>query len=414
MKHRMLIVFACMASGFFACNSPEPKKPVQQYKMDTLKKGSFGFDLDFLGSRDSGLVILKSSDTLAQIIVSPKYQAKVFTSTANGAAGKSYGWVNYKAFDEAVNTHMNAYGGEDRLWLGPEGGKFSLFFKPGAEMVFEQWHTPPAIDTESWQKETQTQQRVDLTKRLTITNYAGTKLDMRLERSVSILSKADMQSRLNISLPPGLKQVGFETNNSIINTGSEEWTEATGIPCLWNLDMFNPSENCVIVIPYDTSATGKIATTDYFGEIPSDRIKMDHGVLYFKADGKSRGKLGLSAARAKDVAGSYDAAAQLLTIIKYDIHPEGKYLNQEWNTEKPVFSGDAMNAYNDGPLDQGGQMGPFYELESVSPAAFLRPGQKMSHRHSVFHFEGEASKLSAISSKLLGVSIGQIENSWKQ
>ena len=24
---------------------------------------------------------------------------------------------------------MNAYGGENRLWLGPEGGKYSLFFK---------------------------------------------------------------------------------------------------------------------------------------------------------------------------------------------------------------------------------------------------------------------------------------------
>ncbi|MCH5599163.1 hypothetical protein MKP09_15225 [Niabella ginsengisoli] len=103
----------------------------------------------------------------------------------------------------------------------------------------------------------------------------------------------------------------------------------------------------------------------------------------------------------------------MLTIIKYDVTPTGKYLNQEWNTEKLVFSGDAMNAYNDGPLEDGKQMGPFYELESVSPAAALEPGQKLTHNHSVFHFEGDKTSLNEISVKVLGVSLQEIENSLK-
>ena len=53
------------------------------------------------------------------------------------------------------------------------------------------------------------------------------------------------------------------------------------------------------------------------------------------------------------------------------------YLNQEWNIIKPPFSGDAVNAYNDGPLADGSQMGPFYEIETVSPAAFLKPGESI-------------------------------------
>ena len=65
-------------------------------------------------------------------------------------SGPSFGWVNYKAFSAEVNAHMNAYGGENRFWLGPEGGKFSLFFKPDSEMVIKNWKTPPPIDTESW------------------------------------------------------------------------------------------------------------------------------------------------------------------------------------------------------------------------------------------------------------------------
>ena len=47
-------------------------------------------------------------------------------------------------------VHMNAYGGENRLWLGPEGGRFSLFFPKGAKMEFANWKTPAAFDREPW------------------------------------------------------------------------------------------------------------------------------------------------------------------------------------------------------------------------------------------------------------------------
>ena len=237
---------------------------------------------------------------------------------------------------------------------------------------------------------------------------------MRLERTVEILPAKELEEALGISLASGIEKVGFKTTNVIVNTGQGEWNEKTGMPCLWNLDMFNPSQKCVIVIPYDTTASGKIATTDYFGAIPDDRLKIQNGILYFKADGKSRGKLGLPPGRAKNVAGSFDPGSDVLTIIKYDIAADGKYLNQEWSTEKDIFSGDAKNAYNDGPLADGSQMGPFYELESVSPAAFLKPGQQLTHQHSVFHFSGEKAALNKIAVKLLGTSLQEIKKAFQK
>jgi hypothetical protein len=103
--------------------------------------------------------------------------------------------------------------------------------------------------------------------------------------------------------------------------------------------------------------------------------------------------------------GSYDSLHRVLTITVFDLNGDEPYLNQEWNTVKPPFSGDAVNAYNDGPLADGSQMGPFYELESVSPAAFLAPRQSLTHHHSVFHFTGPATALDPISRQLLGVSV---------
>ena len=66
--------------------------------------------------------------------VCPEWQGRVMTSTCGGLDGPSFGFVN-REFIEAgkLDPHFNNYGGEDRLWLSPEGGQFSLWFKPGVE-----------------------------------------------------------------------------------------------------------------------------------------------------------------------------------------------------------------------------------------------------------------------------------------
>jgi hypothetical protein len=373
------------------------------------KAGTFGDDLDFLRKHDTGLVVLQSGD--ARVIVSPKYQGKVFTSTVSGNDGPSFGWIHYKAFDGPPDAHMNAYGGENRIWLGPEGGRFSLFFPPGAKMEFANWKTPAAFDSEPWRVVAHTDSTVQLRKDMQLVNYAGTRLSIMVNRWIAVIRRSSIDSLLGIAGDTGVTVVAYNTVNTLTNTGTKAWTDLTGMPCIWQLDMLNPSPNATIVIPFSSTSgdTSKPATTDYFGEIPADRIKIVDSVIYFKADGKSRGKLGIHPFRAKDFAGSYDAERHLLTIIAFQLDPQGRYLNQEWNTVKPPFSGDAMNAYNDGPLADGSQMGPFYELESVSPAALLAPGSILIHGHAVFHFTGSEAGLDIVARKVLGVSINQIK-----
>lgn len=379
----------------------------------TYKEGSFGYDLNFLKQHDS-VVVLKDGET-SQIIVSPKYQAKVFTSTANGNEGLSFGWVNYKAFTAPVDAHMNAYGGENRFWLGPEGGKFSLFFKPGSKMVFENWKTPAPFDTEAWNVTDKSNNAVAMQKDMKLTNYKGTEMQLLVDRTIKMLDRQQINNNTGLALDTAVKAVGYETVNVLTNKGTSEWTEATGMPCMWILDMFKPTPATVIVVPFKNAAGqpfNKVATTNYFGEIPAERLKHTDEVLYFKADGKSRGKLGIVPDKAKTFAGSYDSQNKVLTAIMFDAEPEARYLNQEWNTTKPPFSGDAVNAYNDGPLADGSQMGPFYEIESVSPAAFLKPNQSLSHKQSVFHFTGSEQSLDGIAKKLFGVSIEDIKKAF--
>lgn len=394
-------------------------------KEKVFQERTFGYDLDFLSQHDKVIVLTSGKDPDMRVIVSAKYQAKVFTSTAEGDDGRSFGWVNYKAFSGPADAHMNAYGGENRMWLGPEGGRFSIFFKPGDEMVFEYWKTPAAIDTEAWTVVSRSAEEVRLWKDMELMNYRGTVLKLMADRRVKILDRDALATRLGLRLDDAVRAVGYETDNSITNKGDHAWTEASGMPCIWMLDMFRPSPETVVVVPFRSGgddpgadepgrrkAFNEIVTSNYFGEIGEDRLKYTDSAVFFKADGRRRGKLGIRPENASTVAGSYDADGKVLTITVFQTDGKAKYLNQEWNVEKPAFLGDAVNAYNDGALEDGSQMGPFYEIESVSPAAFLEPGEKMTHAHAVFHFTGEEGGLDVIARKLLGSSLEEIKNTF--
>lgn len=393
-------------------NSCTNNRKTSENMNNDFEKGTFGYDVNYLSEWDS-LIILKSDDEKAQIILSAKYQAKVFTSTANGLAGNSHGFVNYNFFDSGVvDEHMNGFGGENRFWLGPEGGKYSIYFEPGTEQVYDNWHTPKPIDIEEWVTENASEKEAVFSKDMVLNNYLGNELSLTVKRTISLFNNNDIQNNLNIQLPEDVNTVAYSTINDITNKNDFEWTEETGTISMWMLDMYNPSDSAVTVIPFNTgevSELGPVVTSDYFGEIPADRLIEDNGILYFKTDGKSRGKLGMNAKRTTSLAGNYDPISQRLTVVTFDVHPDKIYLNQEWNPEKDPLIGDALNAYNDGPLEDGSIMGPFLELESSSPAAFLKPGESLSHTHNIYHFVGSEASLSPIAEKLFGVSLQKIK-----
>jgi hypothetical protein len=381
--------------------------------MNTYEKGTFGYDLQYLTKTDSPIV-LTSNDKQAQIIVSAKYQAKVFTSTAEGAEGKSLGFLNYKVFESnEINEHMNGYGGENRLWIGPEGGSFSVFFKPGVEQVYDNWFTPPPIDREPWDIVEQQTKSVALEKEMDVDNYLGSRLHLKVYRKVQLLEPADMQSALGIVPNGKVKTVAYTTENTLTNLNDFAWTRETGTICIWMLDMFNTAPGALTFVPYvigDEKELGVIATSNYYGEIPADRYKeRDNGLVFLKTDGKYRSKIGLNVKRTQSIAANYDPASKHLTIATFDKDPNAVYLNQEWNPDKDPMIGDVLNAYNDGPLDDGSIMGPFLELESDSPAALLAPNETLRHHHNVFHFVGEDTDLSAITEALFGISIQELK-----
>jgi hypothetical protein len=84
-------------------------------------------------------------------------------------------------------------------------------------------------------------------------------------------------------------------------------------------------------------------------------------------------------------------------------------VNSKWGDQTFPFSGDVVNSYNDGPVEDGSIMGPFYEIESSSPAAMLSAGTRITHTQRIFHITGNEDKLSLITEKLFHYSLSEIK-----
>lgn len=361
--------------------------------------------------------IIELSSGKSALIIVPAWQGRVMTSTAGGKDGYSFGWINHKLIALGrIQEHINAFGGEERFWIGPEGGQFSVFFPAGSEFTYENWQTPPVIDTDPYEIAEQSDRHVLFRKNASLVNYSGFRFDIGIERRVTLLNSGDLPLLLSVQ-SDNMESVAYRSDNTIINRGSAGWKKETGLLSVWMLSMLNPSPDVTVVIPVregDEYKLGPVVNDNYFGKISPDRLRATNSHVFFKADGNSRGKIGIPPLRTKGVMGSYDFKNNILTLVFCEL-PEGEtaYVNSSWEIQQSPYSGDAFNSYNDGPLADGTRMGPFYELETSSPAAMLEPGQNLTHSQTIVHITGPRGKMEKLVLKTLGVTPETIEKAFK-
>jgi len=378
--------------------------------------GSFAEDLDFL-KKHLEVVVLSDLSGQTQVAVVPAYQGRVMTSTATGPGGNSYGWINYEQIESGQwMDHINPFGGEDRFWLGPEGGQFSIFFPRDTQFNLDNWQTPAPIDSEAYEIVSQSPQSIEFSHLMELENYSGTTLKLRVDREIRLLDLQQAERLLDVNLE-GLAVVAYQSENTISNTGQDPWVKENGLLSIWILGMFKPSSQTTVAIPYRQAADSTPVVNDnYFGKVPDDRLKIDENdqIIFFSGDGEFRSKIGLPTLRAKNIVGSYDALTNTLTLVQYN-KPENvtDYVNSMWEIQDQPYRGDVINAYNDGPPEPGKEpLGPFYELETSSPAAALKPGESLTHIHRTFHIEGKSMLLNNVTESLLGVNLAKIEQAF--
>jgi hypothetical protein len=375
---------------------------------------TFASDLVFLKQHTKVIVLTGAGG--AQVVVAPEYQGRVMTSTADGTT--SFGWIGRDAVASGKRQpHMNVFGGEDRFWLGPEGGQYALYFKPGDPFDVDHWQTPEPFDWGAWVVMNHTATSASFRKSMSLTNHAGATFTLDVSRTVRLLGPNDVLSRLHATVPAGVKMVAFESSNDVYNAGAA-WTPDKGLISIWILGQFTPTSSTTIAIPFvqgSEGALGPIVNDAYFGKVPVDRLQIKDGVIRFRGDGQYRSKIGLPPLRSAGVAGSYDSTSHVLTIVQFT-QPDGvrDYVNSMWEMQKEPYRGDALNSYNDGPLGPGKPgLGPFYELESSSHAMKLMHEEHYTHIHRTFHFQGTEAALDPIARAVLKVRLADLAGTFK-
>lgn len=400
-----LLTAVAAASMICGCNDQT------EYEM-----GTYGYDLNYLAGKGIDTIELKSGDGQSKVMLSAGLQGRVMTSTTSGNEGQSYGWINYRFLDAGeVSKQFNPIGGEERFWIGPEGGPNSWYFKKDQEQIYENWIVPAGIDTERYEVIEQTDTRAVFTHRMELDNASDYHFIIDVNRTVEMVEADELAEVLGTSLPTDVKTLAYKTINTLTNGGENAWNRETGMPSVWLLGSFNPTPTTTVFIPYDKNFDGKIINDEYFGKVPADRLVLEDGMAYFKIDGEYRSKIGLPCGSAKDICGSYDSEKKVLNILKYTV-PAGKqdYVNGQWGPQEDPFCGDVINSYNDGITDTGTIMGPFYEIETSSPGAALAPGESLTHTQYTIHIEGSEETLAAIVKKVFGADLSIIAGKFQK
>ncbi|MDD8044516.1 MAG: hypothetical protein PHC78_12205, partial [Verrucomicrobiota bacterium] len=196
---------------------------------------NFGEDVRFLAEHLDP-VVLEQEDGAARILIAPAFQGRVMTSTAAGETGTSFGWMNYDLIRSgAKQPHIHVFGGEDRFWLGPEGGQYAIFFEPGTPFDFDHWQTPEAIDTAAYAIESRSTDFVTFRHEARVRNWSGFSFDIGIHRKLDLLDRERIAQQLNIQLPADLPVVGYQSENRLTNTGPNDWVSQSGLLSIWIL-----------------------------------------------------------------------------------------------------------------------------------------------------------------------------------
>ncbi len=387
-----IVTFILIITSLLNCKKPESNVSDTPSFADHVKKLEIIKDLQVLKHGNSAIAL------------SGTYQGRIFTSTATGLNGKSYGHVNWKLLDEGTHEQTLArLGGESRMWFGPEFGKYSIFFDKGVERDIENMKISPDLDTKTFALIEKDELSVTYGADLEIRNTFGYTFNVNTKRKLSLLTKSQIENDLNVMLNENTPFVGFSAETTIKNLG-EQWSKEHGLLSIWELGCMLTSPDNRVIIPLKKETD---SVTGYFTPVTSERLVTKDSVVFYKADADGVNKIGVRPDLSKNIMGSYSPKNNLLNIVKFTFENDALYVNSLPGNNTP-YSGDVTNIFN-GEVDEATDKNwPFYEFETSSSTKELNTNETMRHEHTTYHFEGSFEDLNVISLKVLGVDLGHI------
>lgn len=363
-----------------------------------------------------GVYVLEGAEG-SRVLVTPSLMGRVLTSKVGGV--ESVGFVSLPDIESGhwPGEPFRNFGGQDRLWVGPESSQFGLFFDQGAEINSDTWRVPDALNSGAMEVVSydEAEKKLVMACEMTLVNYSGVSFRVSVNREIGLIPSKSLNEEIGAPLPQGVDYVGSYSLNTLTNSGDEKWSRAQGLPCIWTIGQFNAESQAVVIAPFRPATEGVDLgppyDDTYFGAIPENRLSTLGTAVVFRADARHRSKFGVDPARCRGFAASYSPRRRLLTIVKFDVDREDPlYASFHWGKKfQSPYDGDVLQAYNHAGASSRdkGLQGDFYELESTSPCKELAPNESLVHRHATFCFVGSRKSLNVIAIDVLGVDLNE-------
>ena len=441
---------------------------------------SYSNGLNFLETHTKVLEL--SNEFGARIAVCPHWNGRVMTSTCTGLDGDSYGLIDVSAIEsqKTKDASSSGFGGENHFTLAPDGGPFSVYYST-EESEFssdsESVTIPTGFVEGPFEVDINDPARaIRMRRSLSLTNLSGAKFDLNVIRSIRILSDSDLSevfpSASLVALEhPEVSFVSYETVNTLVNTGAA-FCHNSGLLSIRLRCMLNAAPFSTMMIPYrpgNEDELGPPIQSDFFGHSSRKKLHLLPEVAILRADGLTRGIVGVSRRRALPYCAAIDFRSGVLTIINFNLPMQPSacaYMSNEFfetrgpasqpdfvsmrehyirnlaeqqdagrtatptSGERPnslpqfqnkltslakeirendPYAGEVVRAYNHGPLFIHAENPiPYFELDTFSPARELKKGESLTHTQYTTHICADSKTLGYLARTILKIDVSRI------
>jgi hypothetical protein len=336
----------------------------------------------------------------------------------SGFDEKTNAFVNAKqlrdGFSSSGRGGWNNFGGAERLWFAPEGGRYGLFFVPGLEQNWENYVMYEALHGLQYKIDQvdSNRQWIQFSAPAQLTNYQGKEFNLDVTRRVSVLDWCPFTNDKSVNSKTEF--TGFQTETWSKNTGDKVWDKETSPVSMWTVGQFNCRKHTVVMLPFKEGKLDDPITTEYFNShVPGGRDNMPDnywavkpGCGLLKVNGDIQTKLEMRVGCTLGRLGSIDLETFDLTLVEFQFYPEQSYTASFLLPyEGDLLDGGALSTF----VSQGPIGNSIYELEACSPIMELAPGESFLHLCRTYHIRGDREAIDKICQTYFNINIDTLK-----